>query len=444
MAKVEIIMPKLGESIIEATVLKWVKQVGDTIEVDETILEIATDKVDSEVPSPVSGTLAELRFEEGDVVPIGEVIAIVATEGEETATAASNGSSTKEKTATVSATPNAQEPVATTQTQAAPSDLKISKTGDSGRFYSPLVRSIAKEEQISMSELEQIAGSGMDGRVTKRDILGYIQDGRKSKASAQTVVSTAKPVSAAAPKASAPKNYGDNVEIIEMDRIRSVIADHMVNSKRTSPHVTSFVDVDVTNIWNWRSKVKAEFQKKYGQKITFTPIFIEAIAKALRDFPMINISLDGKNIIVKKDINIGMATALPNGNLIVPVIKNADLLNLVGVTKMVNTLADKARNNKLTPDDIQGGTFTMTNVGSYGDLFGTPIINQPQVGIMGTGAITKRPAVVETPYGDMVAVRYKMYLCMAYDHRVVDGFLGGSFANKVKYYLENFDDTQTI
>lgn len=444
MAQVELIMPKMGESIMEATILKWVKQVGDTIELDETVLEIATDKVDSEVPSPVAGTLAKILFQENDVVEIGKAIAIIATEGEavapdvtpaQTSTPADNGTA---KTPTP-ATP--QPAVAQVVVESAISNKEGS------RFYSPLVRNIAKNENITLTELEGIAGTGMNGRVTKKDMLAFVENRHNAPQATPTVQkSTTTPSAVPAPQnGTAPAvSLSGNVEIVEMDRMRRLIADHMVRSKHTSPHVTSFVEVDVTNIVNWRNKVKGEFQKKHGEKITFTPIFMEAVVKAIGDFPMINVSVDGNNIIVKKDINIGMATALPSGNLIVPVIKAADHLNLTGLAKSVNSLANKARNNKLKPEDIQGGTFTLTNVGTFGNVMGTPIINQPQVAIMAVGAIRKKPGVVETPYGDLIAVRQMMFLSLSYDHRVVDGFLGGSFLRKVGDYLEAFDSNRTI
>lgn len=443
MALVEIVMPKMGESIMEATILKWVKKVGDHIEMDETILEIATDKVDSEVPSPVSGTLTDIRFQENDVVGIGTVIAVIATEGE----AANAKASPAVAEAPAPAAPsNGQaakkaEAAPATVTAEAPAPVERS-TAASGRFYSPLVRTIAQKEQISLTELEAIQGSGMQGRVTKKDILSYVEN-RQTPAAPQPV---AQQTAAPAPAASAPSavSLSGNVEIVEMDRMRKLIADHMVMSKHTSPHVTSFVEVDVTNMVNWRSRVKDLYEKKYNEKITFTPIFIEAVARALRDFPMVNISVDGTKLIVKKDINIGMATALPTGNLIVPVIKGADQLNLAGLTKSVNDLANRARKNQLKPEEIQGGTFTLTNVGVFGNVMGTPIINQPQVAILAVGAIRKKPAVVETEYGDLIAVRQMMFLSLSYDHRVVDGFLGGSFLRRVGDYLEAFDAKREV
>ncbi len=446
MAQVELIMPKMGESIMEATILKWVKQVGDRVEEDETVLEIATDKVDSEVPSPVSGVLAKILYEEGDTVEIGKAIALIETEGEipaeaapapaaqETATPAAKAPATN---GSPQPSPAPQAAVATT----AATHTSPSRFGASGRFYSPLVRNIAKQENISAEELEQIPGTGQHGRVTKKDILAYLEN--RSAQPAAMPPSPAKPAATAAPQ-SAGKDASGNVEIIEMDRMRKLIAEHMVRSKQTSPHVTSFVEVDVTNIVNWRNANKEAFQQRYGTKITFTPIFIEAVVKAMHDYPMINVSVEGDKIIRKLDINIGMATALPNGNLIVPVIKNADMLSLAGLAKAVNDLAARARQNKLKPEEIQGGTFTLTNVGTFGNVMGTPIINQPQVAILATGAIRKKPAVVETEYGDLIAVRQMMFLSLSYDHRVVDGALGGSFLRSVADYLEAFDPNRGL
>lgn len=450
MAKVELIMPKMGESIMEATILKWVKQVGDTVEEDETVLEIATDKVDSEIPSPVDGTIAEIMFQEDDVVEVGKVIAIINTEGEESSgsSAAAPPVSSSTSVPAKSPEPAPAKPAPVQTKQPAVQATAVSSTSD--RFYSPLVKSIAKKENISQSELDAIPGSGSKGRVTKADIMNYLENRSQpssANTSKQAAVSSNNGMSAqTASKVSTPQpiSTDGNVEIIEMDRMRKLIADHMVMSKHTSPHVTSFVEADVTNIVNWRNSVKKSFQDKYGEKITYTPIFIEAVTKAIKDFPMINISVQDNKIIVKKDINIGMATALPSGNLIVPVIKNADFLNLAGLTKSVNDLAARARNNKLKPEDIQDGTFTLTNVGTFGNVMGTPIINQPQVAIMAVGAIRKKPAVVETEYGDLIAVRNMMYLSLSYDHRVVDGFLGGSFLRKVADYLEEFDHEQGI
>lgn len=449
-------MPKMGESIMEATILNWTKNVGDKVEVDETVLEIATDKVDSEVPSPVEGVIAQILYKVNDVVPVGQPIAVIATEGE--AAAPKPSPAVKEAPAAPAAT-NGQtngvakpikEEVAATPAPAMET-AAIPTTGGSGRFYSPLVKNIAKTENIGLQELERIPGSGMHGRVTKKDILAYVENrstvpSQPAVSSQQSAVTSPQSaVSSPQPTATKPAvSLSGNVEIVEMDRMRKLIADHMVMSKRVSPHVTSYVEVDMTNIVNWREQNKGVFEKKYGEKITYTPIFIEAIVRAIGDFPMINISVDDTKIIVKKDINIGMATALPTGNLIVPVIKSADQLNLVGLTKAVNDLANRARNNKLKPEEIQDGTFTLTNVGTFGNVMGTPIINQPQVAIMAAGAIRKKPAVVETEYGDLIAVRQLMFLSMSYDHRVVDGFLGGSFLRRVADYLEAFDPKRGV
>lgn len=437
MAAIELTMPKMGESIIEATILSWSKQVGDSVDIDETILEIATDKVDSEVPSPVAGVIAEIRFEVDAVVPVGEVIAIIHTEGEATGAAAAKA------TTAPTGEPAAPAPEVIAVV-AAPleSGGEVQRTGSDGRFFSPLVRKIATEEGLSQAELESIPGSGHEGRVNKSDILSYLKN-RGSSAFAKT---TPAPVSA--PKPAAPKPVGVTLEngdeVIEMDRMRRLIADHMVNSMATSPHVTSFVEADVTNVWNWREANKKKFQERYGEKITFTPIFLEAVVKAIADYPMINISVDGTKIIVKKKVNIGMAAALPSGNLIVPVVKEANLLSLPGLAKNVNDLANRARQNKLKPEEIQGGTFTVTNVGTFGNVMGTPIINQPQVAILATGAIRKRPAVLETEHGDVIAIRQMMFLSLSYDHRVVDGALGGSFLRRIADYLEQFDPKRTV
>jgi len=454
MALVELIMPKMGESIMEATILKWVKNVGDPVEEDETILEIATDKVDSEVPSPVSGVLKELKYEEDETVPIGEVIALIATEADEDSVQPSP--SVESQTQANGQSGNGQqhpeveeeeEEIAVT----APAGSTAPRTDSSGRFYSPLVRNIAAKEGIDLEELAQIEGSGMQGRVTKKDILSYVRQRKETQATPEpkSAPETSKQSTTTPPPLE--KNFqqpatstNGEVEIIEMDRMRRIIADHMVTSKRTSPHVTSFVEADVTNIVNWRNRVKTEFQQKHGEKITYTPIFIEAIAKAINDFPKVNISVEDNKIILKKNINIGMAAALPSGNLIVPVIKNADHLNLLGLTKKVNDLANRARQNKLKPEEIQDGTFTLTNVGTFGNVMGTPIINQPQVAILAAGAIRKKPAVVETEYGDLIAVRHMMFLSLSYDHRVVDGFLGGSFLRRIADYLEQFDPERSL
>lgn len=425
MAEVELIMPKMGESIMEATILKWLKNVGDSIAVDEPVLEIATDKVDSEVPSTHAGKLSKIFYQVNDVVPVGKVIALLETDA-----------SVSPKPVTPVSSPAVQEnkqPVVKS-TEAAAQPVQPAVTG--GRFYSPLVLNIARSENIAMSVLDTIAGTGEGGRVTKKDILNFVQQGG-SKTTAPVPEKTA---SGPVPTPAAPAvAVSGNVEIIEMDRMRKMIADHMVMSKRTSAHVTSFVEADVTNLVLWRDRVKKDFEKREGEKITFTPLFIEAVVKALKDFPLVNSSTNGTQIIRKKDINIGMAAALPSGNLIVPVIKNADTKNLVGLTKEVNDLAKRARAGQLKPHEIEGGTFTLTNVGTFGNLMGTPIINQPQVAIMATGAIKKKPAVLETTQGDVIAIRHMMFLSLSYDHRIVDGALGGSFLRKVADYLESFD-----
>ncbi len=444
MAIVDLVMPKMGESIMEATVLKWHKQPGDKVKMDETMLEIATDKVDSEVPSTAEGTVTEILFKENDVVPVGTAIARIDTAG---------GAAQAASAPQPAAAP-APAPQPTAAPQPAPAQYNApAATGTTGgnRFYSPLVLNIAGKEGIGMAELENIPGTGNEGRVTKKDILDYVAN--RGNAPQQAAPQQAAPQQQAAP-ATAPaqttaapastSNYGGNVEIIEMDRMRKLIADHMVRSKATSPHVTSFTEADVTNIVQWREKAKKEFEKKYGEKITFTPIFIEAIVNCIRKFPMINSSLDGDKIIVKKDINIGMATALPSGNLIVPVIKNADTKNLLGLSRDVNGMANAARSNKLKADDTQGGTFTMTNVGTFGSLMGTPIINQPQVAILAVGSIKKRPMVIETEHGDVIAIRHMMYLSLSYDHRIIDGSLGASFLTAVANELEAFDPKRDI
>jgi 2-oxoglutarate dehydrogenase E2 component (dihydrolipoamide succinyltransferase) len=427
MAKFELKLPKMGESVAEATITNWLKNVGDAISADEAVLEIATDKVDSEVPSEVSGVLTELLFQVNDVVKVGQTIAIIETEGGAVVAPVS-----KEEVAPVAEVVKTIEVASAT---AAPADFS-----SSDKFFSPLVKNIANAEGISVSELESIAGSGKDGRVTKEDILNYIKSrGSQPTAVTQPVMATPSP----APKTTAPiatpvsVNGGD--EIVEMDRMRKLISGYMVASVQTSAHVQSFIEVDVTNIVKWRDRVKNAFEKREGEKLTFTPIFMEAVAKALKDFPGMNISVDGEFIIKRKNINLGMAAALPNGNLIVPVIKNADQLNLVGMAKAVNDLGNRAKAGKLKPDDTQGGTYTVTNVGTFGSVFGTPIINQPQVGILALGAIRKVPAVIETPEGDFIGIRQKMFLSHSYDHRVVDGALGGSFVKRVAEYLEAFD-----
>ncbi len=445
MANFDLIMPKMGESVAEATIIKWTKKEGDSIKVDETVLEIATDKVDSEIPSPFEGILVKRLFNEGDVVQVGTVIAVISSDG---AAAVSAPAAAAPVAATAAPAPVAAAPVA------AASNNDYSK---SEKFYSPLVKSIAKEEGISMAELDAISGTGQEGRVTKADILAYVDQRKKGGAPVAAPVA-ATPTPAAAPAATPTAGDGAMVinrpavavgagdEIIEMDRMRKLISDHMVMSKHVSPHVTSFVEADVTNLVLWRDKAKKEFEKREGEKLTFTPLFIEAVAKAIKDFPMINVSVDqtGTKIIKRKNINIGMAAALPSGNLIVPVIKNADQKNLLGITKSVNDLAARARANKLAPDEIQGGTFTLTNVGNFGNVMGTPIINQPQVAILAVGAIKKKPAVIETPQGDMIGIRQFMFLSLSYDHRVVDGSLGGTFLRRVADYLEQWDMTRTV
>lgn len=491
MARYELLMPKMGESVAEATVIRWVKEVGEMIEADEPVLEIATDKVDSEVPAPVSGKLLEQRFKENDVVQVGEVIAVLETEetgmssggdadtdtqsdaapGEDEA-GASPGVAAENAGADLPGERGAGEeiPVVPPENEAPAGDLKesvpagdggavlpgtklsqtdvpgldqletaaagVASRGESGRFYSPLVRSIAESEGISMDELEKIPGSGTEGRVTKSDVLTYLEQ-RKQAASAAPggqVRSIQPPAVVAGP--------GD--ELLEMDRMRRLIAEHMVMSKAVSPHVTSFVEADVTSLVRWRDKIKTVFEKQEGEKITYTPIFIEAVTRAIRDFPMVNISVSGTQIIKRKHINIGMATALPSGNLIVPVIRNADQMSLVGLTKAVNDLAFRARENTLQPDEVREGTFTITNVGTFGNVMGTPIINQPQAAILALGAIRKKPAVLETPEGDVIAIRHMMFLSLSYDHRVIDGVLGGSFLRRIADYLESFDAERKI
>lgn len=445
MAQVELIMPKMGESIMEATILKWVKNVGDAVDVDETILEIATDKVDSEVPSPVKGVIKEIFFQVDDVVEIEKVIAIIATEGEEIS---SRPAPNVEKAPAANDQKNGQKepvpaPVSIPATATSTPTVATNGVEKSDRFYSPLVKNIAKQENINVAELDTIPGSGAKGRVTKKDMMNYLSN-RSTSTFAAPAAKVANTLSAPTTSVQPQISFDGGIEIVEMDRMRKLIAEHMVMSKHTSPHVTSFVEVDVTNLVNWRNRIKNDFQKTHGEKITFTPIFIEAVTKAIGDFPMVNVSLDGTKIIVKKNINIGMAAALPSGNLIVPVIKNANHLNLLGLTKSVNDLASRARTNKLKPTDIQDGTFTLTNVGTFGNVMGTPIINQPQVAIMAVGAIRKKPAVVETEYGDVIAIRQMMFLSLSYDHRIVDGFLGGSFLSQVGKYLEAFDGERTI
>ena len=460
MAKVELVMPKMGESIMEATILKWSKQVGDTIEEDETILEIATDKVDSEIPSPTEGVLSEILFKVDDVVPVGTVIAIIQTDAAESPSAPSTPAAKAapapaQAPAAAIATPTPVAPAA----PAAPAPMPAAAapvSSNGNRFYSPLVKNIAKKENIGQAELDAIPGSGAKGRVTKKDMMAYLTSRSTSSngqanghSVAPAVAKTAAPPVAAVAANGASSGPATSMDgsgdLIQMDRMRKLIADHMVMSVQTSPHVTSFVEADVTNLFRWRKANKEAFKSKYGEKITFTPLIMEAVIKAIRDFPMVNVSVvDGDKIKVHKEINLGMAAALPTGNLIVPVIKNADHLNLAGLTKQVNDLAGRARANKLKPADIQGGTYTLTNVGTFGNVMGTPIINQPQAAILAAGAIRKKPAVLETEHGDVIAVRHMMFLSHSYDHRVVDGFLGGSFVRRVADYLEAFDVNREV
>lgn len=435
MARFEILMPKMGESIIEATITKWLKSKGDQVSEDDSLVEIATDKVDSEIPSPVEGILEDILYQEGDIVPVGKVIAIINIGGD----ASSDGGSVAKPAAAAVNVPKIDLAVK----EITPESISVqADTSASGRFYSPLVRSIAKKENIPVHELDGIAGTGKDGRVTKQDILEYLQKRQIQGAPAQLPEAT---IPKPAPVYEAPKvvmESGD--EIFEMDRMRRMIADHMVMSKHVSPHVTSFIDVDVTNVVAWRERVKDNFFRRENEKLTFTHIFIEASAQAIKEFPRINASVDGYNIIHRKKVNIGMATALPNGNLIVPVIKNANEKSLFGIIKDANDLAQRARKNQLLPDEIQGGTFTVTNFGTFDSLTGTPVINQPQVAILGVGAIRKQPAVVETPQGDLIGIRHIMILSLAYDHRVVDGALGGMFLKKMKEILEGWDLNRAI
>ena len=430
MARFELKLPKMGESVAEATITNWLKQIGDKIEADEAVLEIATDKVDSEVPSEVSGVLVEQLFGKDELVQVGQTIAIIETEDEES-------SLIEQKAVTPEIVTELTKMVATdnlvVKENAITNDYSTTE-----KFLSPLVKNIAKEESVSVAELEAIAGTGKEGRVTKNDILEYVKN-RTNQPVATPVVSVQKTIAAPVAQKAAPVSVSGGDEIIEMDRMRKLIAGYMVASVQTSAHVQSFIEVDVTNIVKWREKNKNAFEKREGEKLTYTPIFMEAVAKAIKDYPGMNISVDGDYIIKKKNINLGMAASLPNGNLIVPVIKNADQLNLVGMAKAVNDLGGRAKAGKLKPDDTQGGTYTVTNVGTFGSVFGTPILNQPQVGILALGAIRKVPAVIETPEGDFIGIRQKMFLSHSYDHRVVDGALGGSFVKRVAEYLEAFD-----
>lgn len=443
MAKFELKMPKLGESITEATITKWMKNVGDTIELDEAILEIATDKVDSEIPSPVEGVLKEQLFKEGDVVEVETVIAIIETggAGAEEKPPAEEKKEEKPQAAAKEDTPGAEEKKETSEGES------LKSRDSSGRFYSPLVRTIAKEENISLEELERIPGSGHQNRVTRQDVMDYLKK-REAGEIKPAASATKTQAPAAAPASQKPKApsiaIGNSDQVIEMSRMRKLIAEHMVMSEDTSVHITLFAEADMTNIVNWRNKQKGILQKREGEKLTFTPIFIEAIAKALRDYPMVNISTEGDKIVVRKNVNIGMAAATPDGNLIVPVIKNADHKSLLGLTKEVNDLANRARASQLKPDEIQGGTFTLTNFGTFGAIGGTPIINQPQVAILGVGIIQKKPVVIESPQGDSIGIRHMMMLSLSCDHRVVDGALGSMFLKRVADYLENFDTSQNI
>lgn len=431
MASFNIVMPKLGESIQEGTITKWFVKEGDTIEEDDMLFEVATDKVDSEIPSPVDGVISKIMYPEDSLVAVGEVLAIVSLDGE--------------VEEAVEEAPVVEE----TEDAAAPkveSDGSLDESRKlSNRFYSPLVKTIAKEEGVSLQELESIDGSGVGGRVQKKDILNFLESrGTQSAAPAAKTVES-KPVAPVVErKAPMPVTAGAGDTVVEMDRVRKLIADHMVMSKQVSPHVTSVIEADVTELVLWRNKNKNAFQEKYGDKITFMPIFTEAVAAALAEYPLVNSSVDGDKIIMKKDINVGIAVAKPDGNLIVPVIKNAEQRNLVGLTKELNRLADAARGNKLDPAEIQGGTFTITNFGSFGNIIGTPIINQPQVAILATGIIEKKPAVLETPTGDVIAIRHKMYLSLSYDHRIIDGALGGAFLKRISDILEQFDTNRTI
>jgi 2-oxoglutarate dehydrogenase E2 component (dihydrolipoamide succinyltransferase) len=448
MALVEVLLPAMGEGIIEATLISWMKNEGESISVDENLIEVATDKVNSEVPSTAAGILHKKLFADNDVISVGKPFAIISTGGEEES---SPTPIVVEKVSVENAEDLVKKEVAQIESNiAAPSIL----TSNEDRFYSPLVMNIAKEEGISQSELDRIVGTGQSGRVTKDDMLGYLQN-RKSGSQEKTIIPPVSIVSvepekqinttqSQPEKSNEPLDFGPNVEVQKMDRMRKLIGEHMMKSVQTSPHVCSFVEADMTNVVLWRNKVKNKFKEKYGENLTFTPILIEAIAKALIEFPMINSSINGDNILLKKEINIGMAAALPDGNLIVPVIKNADMLNLLGLAKKVNDLGQRAKKNQLKPDEIQGGTYTMTNLGSFGNLFGTPIINQPQVAILGVGAIIKKPVVVESPEGDTIGIRSMMYLSHSYDHRVVDGMLGGTFVKRVAEILEGFDVNREV
>jgi 2-oxoglutarate dehydrogenase E2 component (dihydrolipoamide succinyltransferase) len=447
MAEIEIRLPKMGESVTEATITNWLKNPGENVSLDEPLVEVATDKVDNELPSEAEGILIKQLFEKDQVAQVGDVIAIISTDGDAPVSEDNNNTQSQVivEENTTSENDTSEPKIEINIPSNGNESIKISKNGSNGKYFSPLVRSIAEKEGIKQDTLDTISGSGLDGRVTKKDILAYVKGDKTSvKQSAQVNTPPAsKPVSSPTKAAPIVVPNGED-EIIEMDRMRRLIADHMVMSKQVSPHVTSYVEADVTNIVEWRNNIKGDFKKREGENITYTPILIEAIVKAIKDFPMVNVSVSGNQIIKRKNINIGMATALPSGNLIVPVIKNADRLSLTGLTKSVNGLAISARDNKLKPEDIQGGTYTVTNVGSFGNVMGTPIINQPQVAILALGAIRKVPAVIETPHGDFIGIRHKMYLSHSYDHRVVDGALGGRFVRKVADYLEEFNINRDI
>ncbi|HBT09619.1 MULTISPECIES: dihydrolipoamide acetyltransferase family protein [Leeuwenhoekiella] len=444
MAKFELKLPKMGESVAEATVTNWLKEVGDSIEMDEPVVEIATDKVDSEVPSEVEGVLVEKLFDVDDVVEVGQTIAIIEIEGEGAEEVSTEERVSEENVAEEEPEDEAVAQAAQMLDQGQETAAAPAITNDGARFYSPLVKNIAQEEGIAQEELDKVPGTGLEGRVTKDDILKYVEHRGKKTTTSETNTPNATPKETTSAAVQTPVSVNGGDEIIEMTRMGKMISKHMMASVQTSAHVQSFIEVDVTTIWNWRNKVKAEFEKREGEKLTFTPIFMEAVAKAIRDFPLINISVDGDKIVKKKDINLGMAAALPDGNLIVPVIKKADQLNLVGMAKAVNDLASRARAGKLKPDDTQGGTYTVTNVGTFGSVMGTPIINQPQVGILALGAIRKVPAVIETPEGDFIGIRHKMFLSHSYDHRVVNGALGGQFVQRVAQYLEAWDANRVV
>lgn len=439
MSTFEILMPKMGESVEEATITKWFVKEGDTVQEDQVLLEIATDKVDSEIPSPVAGVITEIKFAVDSVVPVGVSVAVIALGGTEVSPEEIKKDKTEMKPAEKTEISEGKKPIVVDELP----DFKQSE-----KFYSPLVKSIAKNEGISLPELDTINGTGKDGRVTKEDVLTYLEQRIVGSPIKQTAASTStqpKPADAVRQPVKAPDvKTGDGDTIVEMDRMRKIIADHMVMSKQVSPHVTSIVEADVTNLVLWRDRNKERFQKKYAEKLTYMPVFTQAVARALRDYPGINASVSGDSIILRKNVNVGIAVALPSGNLIVPVVKQADQKNLVGLASDINRLAELARNNKLSPDDIQGGTFTITNFGSFRNILGTPIINQPQVAILATGSIEKKPAVIETSTGDVIAIRHKMYLSLSYDHRVVDGALGGFFLRKVADYLEEWDLNQEV